>query len=93
MQLDKNACAILAELLEMASDEFSNHDCNLYELPNTSENRALVERTERWNGEGDWFGLNLSDDGTKIYLMDYFLMGYFAHLFREESTDATSNPG
>ena len=95
MQLDKNTCAILAELLEMASDEFSNHGCNDWELPNTPENRALVERAERENSEEQWleYGLNLSPDGTKIYLMDYFLMDYFAHLFREESTDATPNPG
>ena len=95
MQLDKNACAILAELLETAGEHFGNHVCNDFDIPNTPESRELIEQAERWNSEQQWFeeGLNISPDGTKIYTQDYFLMGYFAHLFREESTDATPNPG
>jgi hypothetical protein len=84
-ELDTNAWAVLSKLLEMASDEFSRHGCNDFELPNTPHNRMLVEAMERWNSvkQFEAEGLNISEDGRTIYTMDWFLFSYFAHLARE----------
>lgn len=75
---------ILANLLEMASDEFSNHGCNDYELDDTPENRALMDLALRWNApngpEEEWETRTYQG---KIITMDYFLMSYFSHLFKE----------
>ena len=83
--LDANAWRVLSDLLEIASDEFSNHGCNDYELDNTPENRELVKSMEIWNSLEEWAenGLNISKDRTKIYTQDFFLMSYFAHLAKE----------
>lgn len=80
--IDTNAWAILAELLDLAKDEFSNHGCGDFELPNTPENRALMEAAEIWNSP-EAFELHISKDDTKIYTQDWFLMAYFSHLARE----------
>jgi hypothetical protein len=86
MELDKNTCKVLSDLLSMADEHFGNHMCNDYELPNTPENRELMEKAERWNSEEQWLqeGLNISSDYSKIYTQDHFLMGYFAHLLKQE---------
>lgn len=86
--IDTNAWAVLAELLDMARDEFSNHGCGDFELLNTPENRALMETAETWNSpdldrDGELYISNISKDGKKIYTQDWFLMAYFAHLARE----------
>jgi len=88
MNLDKNACEVLSDLLKMADEEFGNHGCNDYELPNTPENRQLMEQAERWNSIEQWeeYGLHISNDYAKIYTQDYFLMGYFAHLLEASLT-------
>ena len=80
--MDTNAWAILAKLLEMASGEFSNHGCNDFDLPNTPENRELMTALGRWNSEEE-YGLMISKDGKTIYTGDSQLMSYFAHLARE----------
>ena len=38
---------LAAQMLRLASDEFGNHGCNDLELPDTPENRVLVEELER----------------------------------------------
>jgi hypothetical protein len=81
---------IIAELLEMASDEFSNHSCNDYEIDNTAENMDLLKDAHNWNVNGDpsqSFEPVISKDGSKIYVMDYFLFGYFAHIFRDMTNE------
>ena len=40
--LDSNAWKVLSDLLEMASENFSNHGCNDYELDNTLGLRDVV---------------------------------------------------
>ena len=74
--------AILASLLEMAHDEFSNHGCNYYELENTPENYALVEAMNKWNSD-DPEDQEVQIYNNKIIVMDWFLMAYFSHLFKE----------
>lgn len=85
MNLDKNAYDILAQLLKMAGNEFSNHTSNDFDLPNTPENRAFMEKAELWNSgpNGEPFPLNFSKDGTYIFTSNAFLMDYFAHLAQE----------
>jgi hypothetical protein len=81
---------ILADLLDMANDEFSNHGCNDYELENTPENLAIVTAMEKWNTENSGeepYAPNISNDGTKIYTQDWYLMSYFAHLAHIEAGD------
>lgn len=83
-KLDSNAWKVLADLLKLAGDEFSNHGCNDYELPNTPENRELVSSMHRWNSTNpDEQDIFYSEDGTKIYTQDAFLMGFFEHLAKE----------
>ncbi len=36
-------------MLDLASDEFSNHGCNDFELPNTQEMVDLLNQIEVWN--------------------------------------------
>lgn len=83
-KLDANAWKVLAELLDLAGQEFGNHGCNDYQLPNTAENRKLVTRMLIWNSKNpaDW-DIHYSDDENYIYTQDYFLMGYFEHLAKE----------
>ena len=82
--MDNNAWKVLAELLGMASDEFSNHSCNDYELPNTPDNLKLVKLAEDFCfGVGSGKELIISKDGTMIYTMDYVLVNYFIHLTKE----------
>ena len=81
--MDTNAWAILAKLLEIAADEFSNHGCNDFDLPNTPENRELMTTLEKLEYSIVEQELNFSKDGTKIYASDSRLMAYFAHLARE----------
>ena len=82
--MDTEAWKILADLLERASDEFRNHGCNDYEIPNSLANREMMVDAARWNSSNPYeWELNISPDGTKIYVFDYFLMGYFAHKAKE----------
>ena len=83
--MNKAEWKALADLLDMADEEFSNHGCNDYELDNTPDNRKLVEDAERYLMEDDFDGISISDDGIKIYTEDSILMGYFAHIAEENS--------
>ena len=45
---------LASELLDRSSDEFANHGCNDYELPDTDEAWQLLVDYEEWNsGEKD----------------------------------------
>ena len=84
-ELSKNDWRVLAQLLEMASNEFSNHGCNDFLLENTPENFALVTAYEQWNCPEEPYPLNISEDGLSIYTMDSALMGFFASIARENA--------
>ena len=81
--IDTNAWAILAKLLEMASDEFSNHGCNDFVLDNTHENFALVTAVEQWASHEEPLPVNVDKDEDDIYTSDDTLMGFFASIARE----------
>ncbi len=75
---------IVADLLNMASNEFSNHGCNDYEIPYTKETVDLIEQAHKWNcNDNPSEPFELQTDGKTIQVMDYFLMSFFAHLFEE----------
>ena len=42
----KTELEVMAKLLDLAADQFSNHGCNDFELPATAENIALVRQVE-----------------------------------------------
>ena len=83
--MDTEAWKILSELLEMADNEFSNHGCNDYEIPNTLANVTLMLEALRWNDkvEHSQNELRFSTDGTVIVTQDYFLMGFFSAKAKE----------
>jgi hypothetical protein len=89
--MDTNAWAVLAQLLRVAADEFSNHGCNDMSLPNTFDNRELIESAEKWNSPEQYAesGIMYSKDGKEIYTSDAFLMSYFCHLAEELSDSGT----
>ena len=72
---------LAAELLNTASDKFGNHGCNDYSLPDTPENRKLVEASNKFNF-GEDVELNISKG--KIWTTDFSLMGYLADRLEKE---------
>lgn len=87
MFLTKFEMELLAKLLDMAAEEFSNHCCNDFEVENTPEARRFMIGAETWNSPEEYaeYGLHLSKDEKTIYTQDSFLMSYFADRLQEES--------
>jgi len=84
MEISKAHAAIMVKLLEMASDEFSNHSCNDFKLDATPENIQFLKDMEEADGEDpEEFELCLTDDGKEIYSEDFFLMSYCQALLEE----------
>lgn len=79
--MDSEAWAILAKLLDMAADEFSNHSCNDFTLPNTPDNRALVLNAS----DDEDMASYINYDAEEICTYDWLLMRYFADKARELS--------
>lgn len=72
--MTKNEIQIAAELLNKASDIFSQHGCNDFGIPNTLENRMLVRSMQiELNQE---VSLNIKD--RKIWVQDWIMMAYLA---------------
>ena len=76
--LTANEMEMAAALLAMASEDFGNHGCNDYEIPNTPDNAALAE----W-APGEFAPLN--DDKTQIIATDWMLMTRLAKKLHAES--------
>lgn len=69
---------IFAQLVKQAADEYSNHGCNDYVLPNTPENIEFVRAMNEALGiDNDPM---VSKDGTKIYTGDSDILCYCALL-------------
>ena len=83
-RFQRNDLKHIAKLLKMAADEFGNHGCNDYAIENTPENQQLVIDLETWN-DSNFDVSTLEFKGEEIYLMDWFLMSYFADLADAES--------
>ncbi|MDO8942256.1 MAG: hypothetical protein Q7U75_03685 [Desulfobacterales bacterium] len=69
------------DILERASEEFSNHGCTEYWLPDTPDNRALVARIESGDGDDDHEGPETEENG--IFVEDWVLLDYLAKGIRE----------
>lgn len=78
---------ITADLLELASDEFSNNGCNDHYLENTPKNRKFVKNMNKWadNLWEDKEEIEITKDG--ILTTDWLIMDYCAHLLRNPSGD------
>ncbi len=76
--LSDNETAIVAELLELAADQFSHHGCNDFKIANTDENWKL------------WLKALNDDDPPQrprpdqpIYAMDWLLMRYLSKKLKD----------
>lgn len=85
---------IAATMLELAGDQFSNHGCNDYELPNTPDNLAFVRRliAASDDPEDEPHG-----DGATLWLMDSEVMRYCAKILtawadQQEEIERTTCP-
>ena len=72
---------LIANLLELASDEFANHGCNDHPLPDTPENRELWDEMVKENGEDPEDYCPITGKGM-IYFQDWWLMSFFADKLR-----------
>lgn len=80
--MDKLHAKLAADLLESASEEFSNHGCNDYPLENTPENRAFYEKMmKECSGEE----ITVAPGKDKIYAQDWLIMSYLARLLKKEA--------
>jgi hypothetical protein len=85
--LTENECRIISDLLEMASEEFGNHGCNDYTIPNTPENYEMISKIIQRNGAGlskEEMKPDVGDTGKRILTEDWMLMDYFAKLLSGE---------
>jgi|GEM_PF-2057083 hypothetical protein len=89
MTLQPYELKLAAKLLEMASEKFSNHGCNEFDLiaeagltieEATAINRACFQRT----GDADGYGGNL--DVSQAVFGDSVVMEYLAQRLAEEAT-------
>lgn len=79
MELVKKIFILAAEMLKLASDEFSNHGCNdvdkkLYRNWTVEERQRFVQGFHRWNGDPE----NYDDDF--LNLGDSVIMNYLASI-------------
>jgi uncharacterized protein YutD len=82
--MNKHLSNLTAEMLEMASEEFSNHGCNDYVLENTQENREFYEKMMKHScGEV----VTVDPSKEKIYAQDQMIMSYLSNLLKEEATN------
>ncbi len=74
---------LVAHLLEMASDEFSNHGCNELDLkafvPDVEDRRALMKELEAWNNSPDEYDPKAKYEDSD----DWLLMRFFADKIRK----------
>ena len=79
---------LLIELLELASDSFSNHGCNDFDLtksvPDLEDRRALMKRYNDYNGSLEDFEYD-EEHGSQYELdNDSALMSYLARRIEEQ---------
>jgi hypothetical protein len=77
----------IAELLQKASDEFSNHGCNDYKLLNTPENKIMLVEMIKANGDEESMEEEIEEvmscKNKNIYTYDWWLMSYLADRCKE----------
>jgi hypothetical protein len=75
---------LAANLLELASDKFSNHGCNDLELPNDDEHWAIVVAAHAWGGTRLVDMPDRPPNGRQIVTYDWLVMSYLAHRLAPE---------
>ena len=76
-----------ATLLDMAGDEFGNHGCTDYPVPNTPENYAMLVAMDIANGDPEETP-EYDPDADELWLSDWCVMVYLADRMREATDDA-----
>lgn len=66
---------IAAQMLNLAADQFGNHGCNDFELPNTPENMEFIKRVIAWS---DYPEDEPHLHADQILTMDWEVMRYCA---------------
>lgn len=77
-----NIKEILADVLEMASDEFSNNTCNDYQIEDTPANRKFVTAMHESCCDPEDDEIQVRDG--MIQTTDWLVMSYGAKLLRGE---------
>lgn len=90
--MTKQEMQIASNLLEIASDTFSNHGCNDFELPNTQETVDFLNAMEKWSAHGgEPEEVHVFDSSKKtIYTYDWLLMKYLAARLNEDQSKETA---
>lgn len=81
----KRELALAATLLKMASDKFSNHGCNDFDLPDNWTQAECDEFTlsmQTWNGDPQ------NHEPGRRLTMDYFVMSYLSAKLKEAAEAA-----
>lgn len=90
--MTKQEMQIASNLLEIASDTFSNHGCNDFELPNTQETIDLLNAMEKWSAHGgEPEEVHVFDPLRKtVCTYDWLLMKYLAARLNEDQSKETA---
>ena len=80
MEISKELAELASNLLELASDEFSNHGCNDHYVEDTPRYRKLVQEMET-NSNGEENELRFSEG--KILGNNHVLMSEAAEIFKK----------
>ena len=82
MTFNRAEYKIIAELLELAYQQFSNHGCNDFELERNDVNATIIAQAERADypdiSEDDLRESLKCGDDQRIVTRDDFLMRYFS---------------
>lgn len=75
---------LAADMLEKASDEFSNHGCNdvensVYKNWSLEERRQFVKEFHIWNGDPEEYNENF------LNMHDYMIMGFLAYKLEHDT--------
>lgn len=83
MAFTKTELEMMYNMLDLLSS--FHRGCNDYSVPATPENIEFCVDAELVTGDPDYpEDLNISDDGEKIYIMDFQIYGYLKHLIKKE---------
>ena len=85
MTLNTKEKQLAAKMLEMASDEFSNHGCNdiedsVYEGWTLEERQQFVKEFHEWNGDPENF------DKDWLHLGDSTIMSFLAYKLETDAS-------
>ena len=82
--ISKKELALAAKMLELASDQFSNHGCNdvdenVYDTWTLEERQRFVKEFHEWNGDPEEY------EETFLHLGDSTIMSFLAAKLEAQS--------